>query len=210
MEQQPVRQRILLFCVCAFVASATPVFADPAPSADYSRSGWYVGVGAGGASDFLDSAIEDLFMGLVESGSTGTANVRAGYRVTSWFAAEAFYEGVYGLETLLLGVPVASFSFHSLLANAKFIIPIKRFQPYIPLGVGVQWGDFNDVADVTDTARSDFHFRTGVGLDVYITEHWLVNGELGVGARVARFTEIGSEITDNVTLTYTFGAQYRF
>lgn len=199
--------RLSFMCGCL----STVVFSGAALAGDYSRPGWYFGVGAGGASDFLDSAIEDAIgKDLIDVGSTGTFNARAGYRLYSWLALEAFYEGVYGLDIRVLDEKIASLTLHSLLANAKLILPIKRFQPYIPLGIGFQSGSFEDVADLFDTSLTDFHFRTGVGLDFYLTEHWLLNGEIGAGVRVSAFSEIGSEPTDNVTMTYSVGVQYRY
>ena len=56
----------------------------------------------------------------------------------------------------------------------------------------------------------DFSFRLGVGLDFYLTEHLLINGEIGIPVRAKDWANFGSAITDNVGLTYGGGIQYRF
>jgi hypothetical protein len=52
--------------------------------------------------------------------------------------------------------------------------------------------------------------RLALGLDLYLTEHWLLNSELAPSVRLTDWGDIPSELTDNVTLTLSFGAQYRF
>ena len=52
--------------------------------------------------------------------------------------------------------------------------------------------------------------RFGFGLDAYLTENWLLNIELAPSIRFTDWGDIGSESTDNVTLTFSGGFQYRF
>jgi opacity protein-like surface antigen len=179
---------------------------------DYARSGWYLGVGGGPAFDFLDDAVEENTGGIVEFTAGGTFNARGGYRLTSWFATELMYEGVYRLGTEVLGVEVGNTDLHSVLVNLKFILPIWRIHPYFTLGPGVQYGNFNGFgpADPFDTSRWDFMLRFGLGLDAYITEHWLINLDVAPSIRFADYGDIPSETTDNVTMTVSAGIQYRF
>ena len=183
-----------------------------ASAADYGRSGWYVGVGGGVAWDFLDDVIDDITIGTVDIHAAGSANARGGYRATSWFAFELMYEGVYGTEIDLLGVNVADLTTHSILGNFKFILPTWRIQPYIMIGPGIQYGNFDGKGpfSLLDTTRWDFTLRLPLGIDGYITENWLLNLEIAPSIRFADYSNIPSETTDNVTLTVGLGVQYRF
>lgn len=197
----------------ALVASCAILLTSTAAADDFDRRGWFVGAGGGVGWDFLEDAIQDRTMGLIEIGLGGSFNARGGYRVFSWLAFEGMYEGMYGLETKALGdIPIGEHSFHSVLANAKFIVPTWRLQPYFILGVGAQYGDFDGkgIFDPLDTNRWDFVLRPGVGLDSYVTKNWVVNLELGIPVRFADYSNIPSETTDNVTLTFSGGIQYRF
>jgi opacity protein-like surface antigen len=187
------------------------VVGTEASADDFDRRGWYVGVGAGVGVDFLSDFIENATDGTVKINPTGTFNARGGYRTFSWLAFEAMYEGVYQMATELDGIEVSRHSFHSILFNAKFIVPIWRIQPYLVLGAGPQQGSFDGkgVLATEHLARWDVAVRTGVGLDIYATRNWLINFEL---APSIRFTDyiLPTTSTDNVTLTFTGGVQYRF
>ena len=203
---------IRIAVTCSTIALlATSAHAVQPDKPDYGRPGWYLGVGAGAAWDFLDGVIKDATAGTVDIGTTGTFNARGGYRIFSWLAVEGMYEGVYDLPVRLLGVNVAKSSYHSFLANFKLIAPIWRMHPYLAIGPGAQYGQF-DTLDITglDTNRWDFVLRLGVGLDTYITENWLVNLEIAPSIRFADYNNIPSETTDNISLTLSAGVQYRF
>jgi len=202
------RQFIVLISVASFLLLSAPSLAEKGP--DYGRRGWYAGVGAGAAIDFLEEWIEEAIP-LADIKSTGSFNARGGYRVWSWFALEAMYEGTYRSNIEILDIEVAEFSTHSLLGNLKLLVPIKRFHPYFMLGLGAQYGSWDGLGiGFSDTNRWDMVVRPAVGLDVYLTENWLVDLELGIPVRIADWTNIPSQITDNVTITIGVGAQYRF
>jgi opacity protein-like surface antigen len=188
------------------------LFASPAAAEDWGRRGWYAGLGAGTGSDFLDSVFEEATMGVVTVGTTGSFNARGGYRLLSWLALEAMYEGVYGIPISVAGTNAASFDTHSFLANGRLILPIGRFHPYFILGLGAQYGVFDGRGSLAgaDLSRWDLGIRTGLGLDAYVTRNWLLNVELAPTIRVTDYGNIGSQITDNVSLTFSVGAQYRF
>jgi hypothetical protein len=203
--------KILFLTPIAALLIATTGWAEP-PKADYGRPGWYAGVGAGGAWDFLEDAVSDATTGIVDLNGTGSFNARGGYRVTSWFALEAMYEGAYRYKTKVIGLDAGDMSTHSLLANFKFILPTWRIHPYIMIGPGAQLANFdgNGPWDNLDTKRWDFVLRTALGVDGYINENWLINLEAAPSIRFADYTKIPSEITDNVSLTVSLGVQYRF
>jgi opacity protein-like surface antigen len=178
--------------------------------ADYGRPGWYVGVGFGGAVDFLEDLLEDEFDFLdLDIKGTWSANARIGYRVTSWFAFEALYEGAYGYESEVLGFKIAEFDTHSVMGNFKFIVPTWRLHPYLGLGFGAQHHTFDSLA-FPNVKRWDFVFRPALGLDCYITEHWLVNFEVAPSVSVKSWKNIPDSPTDNISLTAGAGIQYRF
>jgi opacity protein-like surface antigen len=211
-----VRKSLTIAISIAALLMAGSAWAEGS-KADYGRSGWYVGAGGGVAWDFLSDFIEDETFGLVTSTAGGTANVRGGYRIWSWFALEAMYEGAYGVNTQLLGDTLINFDTHAVLANLKFIVPIWRTHPYFALGFGAQYGNADFVEGVLggvlvglDTNRWDPMMRFGLGLDTYVTENWLVNVEIAPGIRFKDWDEIGGQATDNVTMTLSFGVQYRF
>ena len=186
-----------------------------APTPDYGRSGWYVGVGGGAGWNFLSDAIQNRTNDLIHIDSGGSVNARGGYRILSWLAIEGMYEGVFGLDIIenITGSTLASFDSHSLLVNLKFIAPIWRVHPYFALGGGAQYGDFDGlgpILDPLDTERWDPVIRFGFGVDGYVTENWVLNLEIAPGIRFADYGNIPSQTTDNVTLTFSGGVQYRF
>jgi opacity protein-like surface antigen len=187
------------------------VVGTEASADDFDRRGWYVGVGVGVGVDFLSDFVEGITGGTVVINPTGSFNARGGYRAFSWLAFEAMYEGVYQMSTELDGIEVSRHSFHSILFNAKFILPIWRIQPYFIVGGGPQQGSFDAKGGLaaSDEARWDPAFRTGIGLDLYATKSWLINFELAPSIRFRDYV-IPKESTDNVTLTFTGGVQYRF
>ena len=224
-----VHQRLSIAVLFSLLV-ASPSLAKGPNSPDYGRSGWYAGMGAGAGWDFIEDWVEDEIDAAcgvddcVDLTSGGTFNIRGGYRVNSWFATEIMYEGVYGItaETgtaltvpptipIPKGTKLASFDLHNFLWNIKFIAPIKRVQPYFLLGLGAQYHTFKAKGfGITTTSRTDFVIRPALGLDLYLTENWLFNTELAVGLSLRKYKNIPTATTDNLTMTLSFGATYRF
>ena len=86
--------RSLIVIQISALLMATTSWAEKA-EADYGRPGWYVGAGVGVGVPFLDEAVKDATHDSATLGAAGSFNARGGYRVASWFAVEAMYEGVY-------------------------------------------------------------------------------------------------------------------
>ena len=197
----------------AMLLSAANVAGAEQRRPDYSRPGWYLGAGGGAGFDFLEDYFEGATGGVLDITAAGSANVRGGYRLSSWFAFELMYEGVYNTKIELPGVAtLADFSTHSFVGNLKLILPIRRVHPYFSIGPGAQYGEFNGHGpfEGLDTTRWDFMLRAGFGIDAYITENWLVNMEVAPSIRFADYANIPSKTTDNVTLTIGLGVQYRW
>jgi opacity protein-like surface antigen len=174
-----------------------------------------MGAGVGGGWDFLESAIDEATSGAVDIGGAVSFNARGGYRFASWFAFEAMYEGIYGMRTDIAGFPSGDLTTHSLVGNFKFFLPFWRVQPYFSIGPGAQYAEYDSFGPifellVPDENRWDFVMRFGLGIDAYINENWLVNLEIAPAVRLADYGTIPSEITDNVSMTFGAGVQYRF
>ena len=216
MRLSLIRIAVLCSTVTLFATSAHAVQPD---ELDYGRPGWYAGFGFGAASNFFKDEIEELpgIPGVVEVKTGWSANVRGGYRLTSWFALEAMYEGGYDLNVAALGRDVLQLQWHSFLGNFKLIAPIWRLQPYVMLGLGGQY----HIAKIGPTfqgppinansvKRWDFVIRPAVGIDMYITENWVLDVEIGIPISLADYSQIPKEYTDNWTITVGAGIQYRF
>ena len=201
---------LVLVSIATLLMTGTAWADDSEP--DFGRPGWYVGIGGGVGWDFLKDAVDDVTNGVVDITVGGSFNARGGYRLASWFALDVMYEGVYGMDIEVAGITAAEFSTHSFVGNLKLIAPIWRTHPYISVGPGAQYGRFDGkgVFDFLDTFRWDFMLRTAIGIDGYITEHWLINLEVAPSIRFSDYSDIPSETTDNVTLTVGLGIQYRF
>lgn len=144
--------------VASFLLCAATVATADGPAPDYSRPHLYIGGGFGGASDFLESNVEALNP-LLDVKTGWSANVRVGYRAFSWFAIEGMYEGAYELDLTIADITFYQFDLHNLLVSLKFILPLRRFEPYFMLGFGAQSGRFNDVQlSLLDTNRGTSPF----------------------------------------------------
>lgn len=193
----------------------------------FSRRGFYLGVGGSYGANFFEDTIEDAAEEegfKVSIDNTWGVNGRVGYRLASWFALEGMYEwmddfeskvdGVIGADSDLLGAKV-DYATHTFTLNAKFLVPIWRFQPYLLLGIGGQYydldakGTFADVGFDFSQKGWSFAGRPGAGLDVYITRNILVNFELS-GVLATSSPKTIPDIGDLFYLSAGAGLQYRF
>jgi opacity protein-like surface antigen len=144
----------------------------------FTRSAPYLEVGGVYAfdMDFANSIRKELdsagagFIG-VETGGSGGFNVRGGYRINRYVAAELQVEYLVNFDT---EVEVFGDLEHHILtstANIKAGYPFDRVQPFLIFGAGLVWVDMKDHTPL-DTSRSDFDFgiRGGLGVDVFVTE----------------------------------------
>ena len=165
------------------LASIALVTALAAPSAradsDFARSGPYIGVGATYGFNLLESSFDDVLGDDVDVDDTWGANARLGYRLLSWLAIEAEYEYLDNFEVSVDNMRLADLQAQTISGNLRFIVPIRRFQPYLVLGAGATLFklDDNQVPGL-DVDHSSFSGRIGLGFDVYVTQHIV----LGIGA----------------------------
>ena len=195
---------------------------------DFSRPGFYLGVGGAYGINFFDDTIEDAARDAgfeVSFNDTWGVNARVGYRLASWFALEGMYEWMDNFKIKvdgftdpdlagLLGAKV-DYRTHTFSVNAKFLIPTWRLHPYLYLGIGGQYYDLDasgTFANVgLDFSEKGWAFagRPGLGLDAYITENIVLNIEVSGVLATANPSTI-PDIGDMFYMTVGGGLQYRF
>jgi opacity protein-like surface antigen len=157
---------------------------------EFARSGPYIGVGASYGFNLLESSFDDVLGDDVDVDDTWGANARLGYRVLSWFAVEAQYEYLDNFEVSIDDFRLADLKAQTISGNLRFIVPIRRFQPYLVMGAGATFFDLDDnQVPGLDVDNSSFSGRIGLGFDVYVTRHIVV----GIGADAVLST---AEVTD--------------
>jgi hypothetical protein len=181
----------------------------------FGRRGFYLGVGAQGGVNFFEDQIGDVTGGAVDTGSTWGVNARAGYRVFSWFAVEAYYEWMDNFQTeVTLGSRGGTLDYttHTITGNLKFVVPTWRFQPYLVLGFGGQHFNLGDdlLGGVLDDKGWGIAGRPGVGLDIYITKNLVLNAEVAGVLGTSEPKNLGRNITDLFYLSAGGGLQWRF
>jgi opacity protein-like surface antigen len=166
---------------------ATPAAAESGP--DYSRPGWYVGLGGFFAISDFERDTSDLDV-VPEAGppntdpkfgNSGGIDVRGGYRAFERWAFEFDYQWQSGFNStsgsLINDVEIDT---HLVSLNTKFYVLTGRIQPYALLGASVMIfnteivdDDFKKPWDVT----AGFAPRFGLGIDYYLTPHWTLGLE---------------------------------
>jgi len=210
--------RAFSLCVVILLASGGAAAADDG----FSRSGAYLGLGGSGVFHLFEDEVDKQSGGTVEAEASAGLNARVGYRLLSWLALEAQYEWVAGIDFVAKedlspvadkGDTLARLESHALTANAKFLLPIWRIQPYLTIGVG---GTIYDLDDKTGLGfgknESAFVGRVGVGGDVYITKNLLafVEGSGLLSTLDVTAPTISKNISDLHYFSLQLGLQYRF
>ena len=217
-------------CILALAILSIPVLSvaedsGESDSSPFHRSGPYVGIAGVYVTDAwegeAENIIEDAF-GVpvdVDLEDSGGLNARLGYRLVSWFAAEIQYEWIdrFDVDLSVLGLPVghASMNGHTLTANAKFIAPIWRIQPYLLVGVGGSVFDFEDntVGNLFGGSGTNVSYagRAGVGIDFHLPESIVLGTEASVLATTSDFGEPHAfDLDDLYYVSVSLGLQYRF
>jgi opacity protein-like surface antigen len=208
--------------------------ADPDP---FDRPGFYVGVGGtyqynlfqGDIEDVIQDALDDAIPGAsasVDLKDSQGLNALVGYRVASWFAVELQYEWVdrYAIKGSLEAPFAASGTIYdiegqTLTANTKWIIPFWRIQPYFLLGGGlavadVSRGNLADAlvalgGDIDAGTHTNAAARVGLGLDLYLTEHILLNAQASSVLTTLKKPDL-EDVDDLNYMSFAAGLQYRF
>ena len=186
----------------------------PAPRAadDFARPGPYLAVAATYGFNLVESAFDDVLDDAlgdedIDVDDTWGAHGKLGYRALSWLALEAEYEYLDNFEVSIGDVRAADLQAQTLSGNVRFIVPIRRFQPYLVLGAGVTWFDLDDNrVPGLEVDHSSFSGRIGIGFDVYVTRNLV----LDVGAdAVISAAEVEDElVTDDTSGSLSYIAVY--
>ena len=185
---------------------ATPASVQAERSRDFAHTGPYLGVGGLlSALPYADHRIPgDWDHSLGVSG-------RIGYRFHRHFSAEleARWHDDFDSDPSRAGDTIsASLEPVVFTVNAKVHFMLGRIQPYLLAGYGGMTGrvEIVDTAGggTSDTERYwDYALRFGGGFDVYVTEHIVVNTEVG-------YVYPRGEVNDFDQLSFGWGLEYRF
>lgn len=205
----------------------------------FDRRGPYVTIGGSYAYNFYDSQIEDFLedelgeQGSVDVDDSSGIHARVGYRAASWFAAEIEYEwidrydvsvgGELGPGGSALSGKLYDIEGQTLTLNTRWILPFWRIQPYLLIGAGYSFFDVNrgPIAPALEAQDDDIHIdggsrgafagRAGLGIDLHLTEHVVLQTE-GTALITTENFETPDEgaIDDLYYLSLSAGLQYRF
>ena len=187
------------------VALAAALAASPAArAADYARTGWYAGArGVYTQNDFdVPGNAEDDF----------GFNLFAGYRLFRGLASDFEFEyidairvdGNAGNPDFDVRTFVLAWNFRAYPLSWVFEpdSPLQRVQPYLSAGVSNQWVQLQRLPG-GDRDEGNFAGRLGGGLDVYLTENWVLTAD-------AIYTIGTGDVSDFPYLSIGWGFAYRF
>ena len=198
----------------AAVACLLPSVGLAGDGDDYTRPGWYVGAGGTWAPHWWKAPDDELGTRVITNNTFGF-QVRGGYRIQRWLAAELEYEWLDGFDNKANGSTIFKLGTHVVTANAKFLCPAwSRFQPYVLFGAGVAIFDIDKqsgpAVGLEDTSTG-FAFRATGGLDVYLTRNWLLNVEAGAVIPTNEVdNSLGGDLEELFYIPIQLGFQYRF
>jgi opacity protein-like surface antigen len=189
-------------------------------TSDFGRTGFYIGVG-GTLTKLMEAngtlQVEGAVQGSLDIDGKSSFGVHGlgGYRFHPHFAAEfeADWHSPFDVDFAYGTTGVAKAEVMPLVftGNMKGYLFKNRFQPYAVVGVGIMTAQIKvkDVAgyDVSGTDWSTgFAARFGGGVDLYVTEHFVLNTE--VRYILAPSPLATSKGLDMISLGW--GLQYRF
>ena len=207
------------FVALCWVLAPGAAFAeeDAEKEDDFGRTGFYIGVGGSltklmEAKDTLQDELSPLDSLDIDVKSSFGVHGLGGYRFHPHFAAEfeADWNSPFDIDFAYGTARVAKAEVMPLVftVNIKGYLFKSRFQPYAVVGVGVMTAQIKvkDVADF-DVSGSDwytgFAARFGGGVDLYVTEHFVLNTEV-------RYVLPTGDVEGLDMISLGWGLQYRF
>lgn len=189
--------RAWIALLAASTLAGTALAEGPPP--DYTREGWYLQAQGLYAFENFDD---------FDVGDDAGFNVAGGWRGWEMFAGEFEFEFVnrfpgkdttpdfrtYNASLLLKLYPLARV-FES---DSVF----NRFQPWLKAGPGWMWVERRGGGQ-SHRDRGDFAGRFGAGMDLYLTQHWVV-------VLSANYELPTSDVSQFPYLSAGGGIQYRF
>lgn len=203
-------------------------------AADFDRPGLYVGLSGVYQHNVFENRIENLLDDELEAvlppgtsvglsiEDSGGLSALVGYRLASFFAAELQYEWVDEYDFEAGGTSIYGITSHTLTGNAKLILPTWRIQPYLVIGVGFSSSEVDRSAlgtslnnipgsdiDIENGKQTDLAARAGLGFDLYVTEHIVINAQGQAVLTTLEKPDLG-DIDDLNYVGFSAGLQYRF
>jgi hypothetical protein len=170
---------LLLLSILALPACVLPTrFSEPGP---------YIGGSLTGAMEYFDNDISD------EDATTGGFALKGGYRFLPWLAAELDYEYLDEFDTKINKIDM-----QTLTVQGKFNPLAGRFQPYGMVGLGYGWADAR-----YGGSDSDYLWRGGLGIDIYLIQMLAVFGEIA-------YTAPQGDLEDLPYATANIGVLFKF
>lgn len=212
-----LRTRALVHLIVVLaVALAAPAFAEETgdymegggankSADDFARKGGYLSLVAGGATQMFTGASE--VPSNVDVSQAIIIGIRAGQRVNRYVALDASFDwSVKGFEVDESGVYLEAKSVTGF-ANLKLYPFGGRIQPYAFGGAGFLWGVLNCGGTASSLFLCDedvvFAGRAGGGLDVYLSRHVALAGEVAYVIPTGYFSDLNF-------LQYTGAVVFRF
>jgi len=141
--------------------------ADGHEDDDFTRPGAFAGLGFKWQVEGFQGEYRDQ-----DYGNSWGFDARGGYRFADWFAVEGIFEYADDFGANAPRARGDDLSMITTTGNAKFIVPIERFQPYLTLGMGFLYVNSGEgFVDAVEDDNWGFAGRIGGGVDIYLTRH---------------------------------------
>jgi opacity protein-like surface antigen len=157
--------------LCASLAAA-----EGPPDDRFSREGGYLGLGSLFSFEiFQESDLQSqnsVLHANVHQPGYGL-NLRGGWRHSPHLATELLLDVIVDRDYTINGNDSETREIAGSF-NVKVPFMTQRVQPYAAAGLGVL---YTKIANTTTNDSVRFMLRGALGLDVYVTEHWVINTE---------------------------------
>ena len=177
---------------------------------DFAHSGGFIGFGFTWAEpDF--SAEAGAFSATVGADGSPAIDLRGGYRFNPYVSLEGDFQYYFDFDTVA-AVSARGFSFMPQVKGYPLPTQIwgGRIQPFVGFGMGVLVAQLDSGFSTSEDATLALRF--GGGLDVYFTEHWLLDFEAGyqLDPLGMDFDSGGSASLKGSMIPITTNLQYRW
>lgn len=160
----------------ALLLSASLAAAEEPPDDRFSRAGGYLGLGSLFSFElFQETDLQrqnSVLRANVHQPGFGL-NVRAGWRHSPHLATEVLLDVIVDRDYTVNGSDSETREIAGSF-NLKLPFTTQRIQPYAAAGLGLL---YTKIAGTTKDDSVRFMLRGGLGLDIYVTEHWVINTE---------------------------------
>jgi hypothetical protein len=199
--------RVLLLSTILILAGSSPALSQ---NDDFDRSGFYVGVGLGGAAytnveDDLEDSLEAIgYAFSVDVEVPPGLDARAGYRFHPRIAAEVQLQWFPKAQIEIEDIDALDLETLVFTGNAKGYLLTGRVQPFLLVGGGLMHYEVTDDLGVgVKDEGSAFAARFGGGVDIYLHRNFVI--PLDAGYVLPTGDADGLDL-----VSFSFGFQYRF